>query len=119
SATRPSQEPDINPYLNNPMGSGADVLKYRFQWNFPLLFSPHDPNKLYTAANVLFMSTDEGSSWQVISRDLTRKNTSKQASSGGPLTKDNTSIEYYGTIFTVMESPVQAGTIWTGSDDGL
>src|ERR1051326_8298248 len=110
---------DVNPYPNNPMGSGADVLKYRFQWNFPLLFSPHDPNTLYTAANVLFKSTDEGSSWQIISPDLTRNDKSKQASSGGPITKDNTSIEYYDTIFTVMESPVQAGTIWTGSDDGL
>ena len=116
---RTGQQRDINPYPNNPMGSGADVLKYRFQWNFPLLFSPHDPNKLYTAANVLFMSADEGSSWQVISPDLTRNDKSKQASSGGPITKDNTSIEYYDTIFTVMESPVQAGTIWTGSDDGL
>src|ERR1051325_6442597 len=101
------------------MGAGADVLKYRFQWNFPLLFSPHDANKLYLGANVLFMSTDEGSSWQIISPDLTRNDKSKQASSGGPITKDNTSIEYYDTIFTVMESPVQAGTIWTGSDDGL
>ena len=116
---RTGQLRDINPYPNNPMGSGADVLKYRFQWNFPLVFSPHDPNKLYLAANVLFMSMDEGSSWQIISPDLTRNDKSKQASSGGPITKDNTSIEYYGTIFTVMESPVQAGTIWAGSDDGL
>jgi photosystem II stability/assembly factor-like uncharacterized protein len=110
---------DINPYPNNPMGAGADVLKYRFQWNFPLLFSPHDPNTLYTAANVLFKSTNEGQSWEVISPDLTRNDKSKQSSSGGPITKDNTSIEYYDTIFTVMESPLQAGTIWTGSDDGL
>jgi photosystem II stability/assembly factor-like uncharacterized protein len=116
---RTGQLRDINPYPNNPMGAGADVLKYRFQWNFPLLFSPHDPNTLYCAANVLFKSTDEGSSWQVISPDLTRNDKSKQGSSGGPITKDNTSIEYYSTIFTVMESPVQAGTIWTGSDDGL
>ena len=116
---RTGQLRDINPYPNNPMGSGADVLKYRFQWNFPLLFSPHDPNKLYCAANVLFMSTDEGGSWQIISPDLTRNDKSKQGASGGPITKDNTSIEYYGTIFTVMESPIQAGTIWTGSDDGL
>ena len=116
---RTGQLRDVNPYPNNPMGSGADVLKYRFQWNFPLLFSPHDPNKLYCAANVLFVSNDEGSSWQIISPDLTRNDKTKQAASGGPITKDNTSIEYYGTIFTVMESPVQAGTIWTGSDDGL
>jgi photosystem II stability/assembly factor-like uncharacterized protein len=110
---------DINPYPNNPMGWGADALKYRFQWNFPLVFSPHDKDTLYTAANVLFKSTNEGQSWEVISPDLTRNDKSKQASSGGPITKDNTSIEYYCTIFTVMESPVQAGTIWTGSDDGL
>ena len=110
---------DINPYPNNPMGAGADVLKYRFQWNFPLVFSPHDPNTLYTAANVLFKSSNEGQSWNVISPDLTRNDKSKQGSSGGPITKDNTSIEYYDTIFTVIESPLQAGTIWTGSDDGL
>ena len=116
---RTGQQRDINPYPNNPMGSGADVLKYRFQWNFPLLFSPHDPNKLYCAANVLFVSLDEGSSWQVISPDLTRNDKSKQGASGGPITKDNTSVEYYATIFAVNESPVQAGTIWTGSDDGL
>ena len=113
---------DINPYPNNPMGAGADILKYRFQWNFPLVFSPHDASPsgtLYTGANVLFKSTNEGQSWEAISPDLTRNDRSKQASSGGPITKDNTSIEYYDTIFTVMESPLQAGTIWTGSDDGL
>ncbi|HEY0724605.1 MAG TPA: hypothetical protein VGD41_11560, partial [Pyrinomonadaceae bacterium] len=116
---RTGQQRDINPYPNNPMGAGADVLKYRFQWNFPLLFSPHDKDKLYCAANVLFATTDEGSSWQVISPDLTRNDKSKQGPSGGPITKDNTSVEYYATIFAVMESPVQAGTIWTGSDDGV
>ena len=110
---------DVNPYPNNPMGGGASESKYRFQWNFPLLFSPNDPNTLYAAANVLFKSTNEGQSWEIISPDLTRNDKSKQASSGGPITKDNTSIEYYDTIFTVMESPVQGGTIWSGSDDGL
>jgi photosystem II stability/assembly factor-like uncharacterized protein len=116
---RTGQMRDINPYPNNPMGAGADVLKYRFQWNFPIVFSPHNPDALYLAANVLFKSTDEGSSWQVISPDLTRNDKTKQGASGGPITKDNTSVEYYATIFAVMESPVQAGTIWTGSDDGL
>ena len=116
---RTGQERNISPYPNNPMGAGADVLKYRFQWNFPIVFSPHDPNTLYAAANVLFKSTDEGSSWQIISPDLTRNDKTKQGASGGPITKDNTSVEYYATIFALMESPVQAGTIWTGSDDGL
>jgi len=110
---------DVNPYPNNPMGWGASDIKYRFQWNFPIVFSPHDASTLYAGANVLFKSTNEGQSWAVISPDLTRNDKSKQGASGGPITKDNTSIEYYDTIFTVMESPVQAGTIWSGSDDGL
>jgi photosystem II stability/assembly factor-like uncharacterized protein len=110
---------DVSPYPNNPMGAGADVLKYRFQWNFPILFSPHDPNTLYAAGNVLFKSTNEGQSWEIISPDLTRNDKSKQGPSGGPITKDNTSVEYYSTIFATMESPSQKGLIWTGSDDGL
>ena len=116
---RTGQLRDVSPYPNNPMGAGADVLKYRFQWNFPILFSPHDQNTLYTGANVLFRSVNEGQTWEVISPDLTRNDKSKQGASGGPITKDNTSIEYFGTIFTVMESPVQQGVIWTGSDDGV
>jgi photosystem II stability/assembly factor-like uncharacterized protein len=116
---RTGQQRDINPYPNNPMGAGADVLKYRFQWNFPIVFSPHDPNTLYLGANVLFKSTNEGQSWDIISPDLTRNDKSKQGPSGGPITKDNTSVEYYDTIFTVIESPLQAGTIWIGTDDGL
>jgi photosystem II stability/assembly factor-like uncharacterized protein len=116
---RTGQLRDVNPYPNNPMGWGAADLKYRFQWNFPLVFSPHDPNTLYSAANVLFKTTNEGQTWEVISPDLTRNDKSKQGPSGGPITKDNTSIEYYDTIFTVIESPAQAGIIWAGSDDGL
>ncbi|HEV7745288.1 MAG TPA: hypothetical protein VGO56_09870 [Pyrinomonadaceae bacterium] len=116
---RTGQLRDVSPYPNNPMGAGADVLKYRFQWNFPILFSPHDSNSLYTGANVLFKSSNEGQSWEVISPDLTRNDKAKQGASGGPITKDNTSVEYYATIFTVMESPVQKDVIWTGSDDGL
>jgi photosystem II stability/assembly factor-like uncharacterized protein len=110
---------DVNPYPNNPMGWGAGDIKHRFQWNFPLLFSPNDPNTLYSASQVLFKTTNEGQTWQAISPDLTRNDKSKQGASGGPITKDNTSIEYYDTIFTVMESSVQAGTIWVGTDDGL
>jgi photosystem II stability/assembly factor-like uncharacterized protein len=110
---------DVNPYPDNPMGWGAADIKHRFQWNFPLVFSPNDPNTLYSASQVLFKSTNEGQSWQVISPDLTRNDKSKQGPSGGPITKDNTSIEYYDTIFTVMESPVQAAQIWVGTDDGL
>ncbi len=119
---RTKQTRNVNVYPDNPMGAGAEAMKYRFQWNYPILFSPHKTdgkNVLYTGGNILFRSMDEGQSWQAISPDLTRNDKSKQISTGGEITKDNTSVEYYSTIFTVSESPVTAGVIWTGSDDGL
>lgn len=103
----------------SPIGAGADVLKYRFQWNFPIFFSPHNSKKLYAAGNELFFSTDEGQSWTSISPDLTTNDKSKQKPSGGSITKDNTGVEYYCTIFAAAESPVREGVIWCGSDDGL
>lgn len=109
----------INVWPDNPMGWGAAELKYRFNWNFPLMFSPHDAGTLYAAANVLFKTTDEGQTWQAISGDLTRNIKEKQQSSGGPITQDNTSVEYYGTIFAIAESMLEPGVIWTGSDDGM
>ncbi|MBT8318929.1 MAG: glycosyl hydrolase, partial [Gramella sp.] len=109
----------ISVWPDNPMGHGAEHLKYRFQWNFPIFFSPHDPDKLYTASNHLHVTTNEGESWEEISPDLTRNDKSKQRSSGGPITQDNTSVEYYSTIFAAAESPVTPGILWTGSDDGL
>ncbi len=110
---------DVNPWPDNPMGWGAAQLKYRFQWTAPIAISPHDPNTLYHASQVLFRSTDMGQSWTAISPDLTRNDKSKEGPSGGPITKDNTSVEYYDTIFAVAESPVAKGQIWAGSDDGL
>jgi hypothetical protein len=109
----------INVWPDNPMGAGADVLKYRFQWNFPFLFSPHNPKRLYAAGNHLFVTENEGQSWETISPDLTTNDKAKQVSSGGPITKDNTSVEYYCTIFTVTESTLEKDLLWTGSDDGL
>jgi photosystem II stability/assembly factor-like uncharacterized protein len=109
----------INVWPDNPMGAGADVLKYRFQWNFPIFFSPHNPKKLYTAGNHLFATENEGASWTELSPDLTTNDKSRQGPSGGPITKDNTSVEYYSTIFTAMESPYERDLLWTGSDDGL
>jgi photosystem II stability/assembly factor-like uncharacterized protein len=116
---RTGESRDVNPWPDNPMGHGASGATERFQWNFPLLFSPHDANTLYAASQHLFRSTDGGSSWTKISDDLTRNDVSKMGASGGPITKDNTSVEYYGTIFAVAESPLERGVIWTGSDDGL
>jgi photosystem II stability/assembly factor-like uncharacterized protein len=119
---RSKQTRTVNVYPDNPMGAGAEAMKYRFQWNYPILFSPHKTAgkfPLYTAGNILFRSMDEGQSWQAISPDLTRNDKSKQGPTGGSITNDNTSVEYYNTIFTVSESPVTAGVIWAGTDDGL
>jgi photosystem II stability/assembly factor-like uncharacterized protein len=109
----------ISVWPDNPMGAGADVQKFRFQWNFPIFFSPHNPKRLYCAGNALFVTENEGAGWEQISPDLTTNDKSKQASSGGPITKDNTSVEYYCTIFAAAESSLEKDLLWTGSDDGL
>ena len=109
----------INVWPDNPMGAGAEAMKYRFQWNHPIFFSPHNPKKLYTAGNHLFATENEGASWNQLSPDLTTDDKSKQKSSGGPITQDNTSVEYYCTIFTAAESPLEKDLLWTGSDDGV
>ena len=109
----------ISVWPDNPMGAGADVQKFRFQWNFPIFFSPHNPKRLYTAGNALFVTENEGASWEQISPDLTTNDKAKQVSSGGPITKDNTSVEYYCTIFTATESWVEKDLLWAGSDDGV
>ncbi|NNK10723.1 MAG: glycosyl hydrolase [Flavobacteriaceae bacterium] len=109
----------INVWPDNPMGYGAEGMKYRFQWNFPIIFSKHDPKKLYTFSNHVHLSTNEGQSWQLLSGDLTRNDPDKLVSSGGPITQDNTGVEYYCTIFAANESPLKEGLLWVGSDDGL
>jgi len=109
----------INVWPDDPMGHGAEDFKYRFQWNFPIFFSPNNTKKLYAASNHLHATTNEGQSWEIISPDLTRNDPKTLKSSGGPITQDNTGVEYYGTIFAAAESPKEDGLIWTGSDDGL
>jgi photosystem II stability/assembly factor-like uncharacterized protein len=113
------EEQAINPWPVNPIGWAAADVKHRFQWTEPIVFSPHDPKTLYFAGEVLFKTTNAGMSWTIISPDLTRNDKSKQAASGGPITKDNTGVEVYDTIFSVVESPVQKDLIWAGTDDGL
>lgn len=109
----------VNVWPDNPMGYGAEGMKFRFQWNFPIFFSPHNTDKVYAASNHLHASTDGGRSWKTISPDLTRNDSSKLVSSGGPITQDNTGVEYYCTIFAAAESQHEEGVIWAGSDDGL
>jgi len=110
---------EVSPWPLNPMGHEAANLKYRFQWTAPVAASPFDPKTIYFGGNVLFKTTDAGANWTIISPDLTRNDKSKQQSAGGPLTKDNTSVEYYDTIFCIAPSPLDRGEIWAGSDDGL
>jgi len=115
---RTEQETDISVYPLDPSGRGAEGLKHRFNWTSPLVLSPHDPNTIYTGGERVFKSTDKGQSWTAISDDLTRNDKSKQKPSGGPITLDITSVEYYNTVFTLAESPVQKDMIWAGTDDG-
>ena len=109
----------INPWPDSPDGHAAAEGKYRFQWTAPVLISPHDPHVLYAGGNVLFKSVNEGQSWTVISPDLSRHDPKTLGPSGGPITLDQTTAEYYGTIFALAESPRVKGLIWAGSDDGL
>ena len=109
----------VNVWPEETIGHAAKDARIRFQWNFPLLYSRHNPNRLYAAGNRLYQSLDEGHSWQAISPDLTRNDPNTQQASGGPITKDNTGVEYYATIFAIAESVQNAQQIWAASDDGL
>ena len=100
-------------------GWGAKDMKYRFQWTYPIMFSPHDPQTLYVAGNLVFRTTDLGNSWEAISPDLTRHDPATLEPSGGPITKDTSGAEVYATIFAFVESPHRPGVFWAGSDDGL
>jgi len=113
------QRRSIDVWPDNPMGHGAKGLRDRFQWTYPVLLSIHQPHALYVASQYVYKSTNEGMNWTRISPDLTRDDSAKQVSSGGPITQDNTAVEYYNTIFSLAESPLKEGLLWAGSDDGL
>jgi len=100
-------------------GHAAKDLEHRFNWTSPLAMSPFDADTLYYGMERLYKTTDDGHTWTAISPDLTRNDKSKQQASGGPITKDITSVEYYDTIFAIGESPLSRGMIWVGTDDGL
>ncbi|MDN5863906.1 MAG: glycosyl hydrolase [Gammaproteobacteria bacterium] len=119
SNARTGQSMLVGAWPDNPMGHGAKDLKYRFQWTYPILISKFPPHAIYIGAQYVLRSTDRGKSWTRISPDLTRDIESKQVASGGPITKDNTSVEYYGTVFALVQSPLDKDVLWAGSDDGL
>ena len=111
-----NQSISANPVIY--LGAGANEMKYRFQWTFPIVFSPHDPKVLYCTSQYVHKTTNGGHSWELISPDLTRNDPKTTESSGGPITKDNTGAETYATIFAFAESAVQKGLMYAGSDDG-
>src|SRR5436190_354073 len=115
---RTNQERAINPYPDNPMGyASADIVE-RFQWTFPIVLAPTDPGTLFVGSQHVWKSTNEGQTWTKISPDLTRHDPKTIGASGGPITKDNTGVETYATVFTIAASARDANVIWTGSDDG-
>ncbi len=112
------QQRAVNIYPNNPMGYSAIDIKERFQWTFPIVFSPVDRKTLYASSQYLWRTTNGGQSWEKISPNLTRSDPKTLQASGGPITKDQTGVETYAVIFTIAPSPQDVNTIWTGSDDG-
>ena len=109
----------VNVWPENPMGQSAEDLVERVQWTFPIVFSHHDPNVLYTGTQSVWRTTTEGQSWEQISPDLTRADAATMGPSGGPITKDQTGVETYATVFAIAPSHHDADVIWAGSDDGL
>ncbi|MBI1809101.1 MAG: glycosyl hydrolase, partial [Gemmatimonadetes bacterium] len=116
---RTRQERDISTWLYNYDGWAAGDVPFRFQWTFPVLLSPHDPNTLYVASQYVHRSTNEGQSWERISPDLTVHDKATLVRSGGPIHGDMTGTEWYATIYALAESPRTKGVLWAGSDDGL
>ena len=109
----------VNVWPENPMGQSSEDLIERVQWTFPIVFSHHDPEVLYTGTQKVWKTTTEGQSWEQISPDLTRADPATMGPSGGPITKDQTGVETYATVFAVAPSYHDPEVIWAGSDDGL
>ena len=115
---RTRQQTDISPQPRRNDGGPVEELEYRFNWNAPIVRSPHDKDTVYFGANVVFMSPDFGTTWKIISPDLTTDDPAKQGDAGGPAWQENTTAEYHCTIISLAESPVTAGVLWAGTDDG-
>ena len=112
------QQRAVNIYPDNPMGWSSIDIKERFQWTFPIVFSPVDAKVLYSSSQYVYRTTTGGQSWQKISPNLTRSDPKTMQASGGPITRDQTGVETYAVVFTIAPSRQDASTIWTGSDDG-
>ena len=115
---RTREQQVISPQPESFAGAPASAMKYRFNWDAPLLRSPHGKDTIYLAGNVIFQSADYGKSWEAISRDLTKHDLSKMGNVGGPISVDNSASEVYGTITALSESPAKRNVLWAGTDDG-
>lgn len=109
----------VRAYPEMALGLDADMMRYRWNWNAPVVTSPHDPRVLYHGAQILLRSRDRGFTWEEISPDLTRDEPEKHTAGGIPFTNEAAGGEVYNTIFTIVESPHASGEIWVGTDDGL
>jgi len=116
---RTGQSRTITVRPDNPMGASASDIAERFQWTFPILFDPHDASTLYVTSQHVWKSRNEGQSWEKISPDLTAHDPATLGPSGGPITRDQTGVETYATVFALAPSRLEKGVIWAGSDDGL
>ncbi len=112
------EQREASPQVKRMDGYPADSNAVRFNWNAPIVQSPHDKRVVYFAGNIVFRSTDWGRTWAAISPDLSKNDKSRQGNAGGPVLKENTVAEYYGNVYSLSESPVQKGVIWAGTDDG-
>ncbi|MFM8535222.1 MAG: glycosyl hydrolase, partial [Acidimicrobiia bacterium] len=112
------QQRAVNIYPNNPMGYSSIDIKERFQWTYPIVFSPIDPKVLYATSQHVWRTTNDGQSWERISPNLSRSDPKTMQASGGPITKDQTGVETYAVVFTLAPSRQDINTIWAGSDDG-
>jgi photosystem II stability/assembly factor-like uncharacterized protein len=113
------QAQSIQQWPEDISGHAADTQKYRFTWTMPIVISSHNPDVIYHTSQYVFRSNDAGNTWTEISPDLTRNDKAKQKDSGGPITKDQYSVEYYDVVFALAESPKQENVLWAGTDDGL
>jgi photosystem II stability/assembly factor-like uncharacterized protein len=115
---RTGLEWNVNPWPDNPMGISSEDIKYKFQWTFPIVFSPHDPTTMFVGGSQLFVTQNGGNSYRIVSPPLARNDPKTLGASGGPITKDQTGVETYGVIFALAESPLVKGVLWAGTDDG-
>ena len=116
---RTNELKEVGAYPRFFSGESSSQVKERWQWTYPIIFSPVQSNVLYTSSQRIWKSTDQGQTWQAISGDLSRHDPKTMQDSGGPITHDMNSPEIYGTVFSIGPGKTDVNIIWSGSDDGV